>query len=675
MIPKYLKNIPNTILEIVSSKADMLNPFVPVNVLNVAGSPYISLYNNTEIASLETYKIVRGGDDVLISDTFDQFEYEEDNITYRKSIATGTIPTCEILYYKITSGSGILTQTYYTQPFIINNTQFALEFAHRASNTFGYYGGKEILSRIYYDTLAFSRFQVKDDPQNVSHQITKANGVTFVSESYLHEWIEIKCYLPYYAIRKLHQAQFMDTLYFVILKDSIYDNIGLEKMTIEFGEGDKIREVTIRILPATNIHHYQYNEILTGIPPLESHLVTISTTNGILGTNITGGSGNWNIIWLKNGVQVGTGTSYNSQDLPGDYEVIVQDTQTGISATDTHSVANLCENFNVSHEVTAIADSNNKLITLNAFGTEPFTYLWEYSEDNTSFEELASTTNVNECENTGYYKYTVTDDNGCSKSLTIQIIIATHSVTITRNSNTLTASVTGCTTPTYQWYLNTGSGYNAILGATNQDLDITENGLYEVVATCSGNAKDAIYLVLDIGTNAFMVVISKVWSDSGTQKAFAEVINAPDGNINIEWYQRKSTGWIQVGSGDTVEITDIGFLKVLATDENNNTVIDEMPQVTDPDRQTLYNKFIISASLENQFTITGFTVPNPASLTENQINADWFATRGGVKLKFKNVAASSLNRDEYGIDYANNKIYISNAIKIYQNEVIEFSNK
>lgn len=662
MIPNTITQIPNTLLEIISSRNEMIIPSSRNLILHVPDLPYITLGQNIEITSLETIKLSSNADDDIVSNTFDLKTYDDNGTMYYKARGTDVNNDGSIYYYKING-------TKYTQPFKLCRADYSLRFSHTASLTFGYY------STFIYDEIAFFRSQVKDNPQSSSHQVIKASGVSFISESYLHEYVEIKAYLPYYAIRKLHQAQFMDKLYLVRGSGLSKVFTALEKMIVEIGDGDKVREVTISILPKTSIHHYQYVERNTAIPQPDQHFVNILNTNGLLSTNITGGSGNFNIVWLKDGLQVGTGTSYNSLNMPGNYDVIVLDTDSGLNAEDSHGIADLCENFSVSHEITDVADSTNKLITLSAFGTEPFTYSWEFSEDNILFNSLGITSNVCECEETGFYKYSVTDDNGCTKTLTIQVTIASHTVEITRNSNTLTATVSGCSEATLQWYINTGSGNVIIDGATAADLDVTENGLYTVIASCNGVAKEAIYLVLDIGSSAFMVVISKVWSDGGIQKAYAEVINAPEGVIGIEWYQRKSSGWVQVGAGDTITISEIGFLKVIATDENGNAVIDEMPQVADPTRLTLYNKFIISSGLENEFTITGFTIPNPTAQTVNDINAMWFATRGGIKLRFKDVAAGSLARDEFGIDYSNNKIYISSAIKIYQNEVIEFCNK
>lgn len=656
MKPLTYNDVPLTLLEIVDSRAELPNIGSKSSLLHVRTWPDVSLGNNINITSLETYKINDNTDDLLLTSVFGLRTYDDNGTIYYKARG-GSIAPEGVYYYKINGNK-------YSMPFVLCNYEFVLRFSHQSSLAFGLY------NELCYDEIAFHTSQVKDNPQSSNHQVIKANGVPFISESYIHEYVEIKAYIPYYAVRKLFQAQFFDSLY-LVKGSTPYE---LEKMNVEIGEGDIAREVTISILPKINVFHYQYKEEGTPITGLNPHFVQIQDTNGILSSNISGGSGNYNITWLNNGIIVGTGSSYNSMNVAGNYSVLVTDVNTGLSANDEYGIADVCANFSVTSEITNVPESNHKLITLTCNGTNPITYEWEYSENNISFSPLSVSSNILECENSGYYKYIVTDSNGCQKVDVKQIIIASHSVEINRNGNTLTATVTGCNSATLQWYLNSGNGSNVISGETSNDLLINENGLYSVIATCDGNEKSATKLILDIGGTAFHVLISKVWNNSGSQSAFAELINAPSGNISIEWYQRKSTGWVQIGSGDTININEVGFLKVLATDEYGNTVIDEMAQVTDPERLTLYNKFVISPSLENQFTISGFTVPNPAGLTENQINADWKATRGGVKLRFKNVTANLLNRDEFGIDYANNKIYISSTIKIYANEIIEFYN-
>jgi len=151
--------------------------------------------------------------------------------------------------------------------------------------------------------------------------------------------------------------------------------------------------------------------------------------------------------------------------------------------------------------------------------------------------------------------------------------------------------------------------------------------------------------------------------------------NAPSGIIDIKWYENKGSNYVQVGSGNTLTITEKGYLKVIALTEDGEVAIDELALMVDPAIPNLYNKFIVSSALEDEFTITAFTVPDPAVLTENEINSIYGAERNGLKLIFKNTTASNLGRNEYAFDFVNNKAYISNQYTIRENEILEFYKK
>lgn len=114
-------------------------------------------------------------------------------------------------------------------------------------------------------------------------------------------------------------------------------------------------------------------------------------------------------------------------------------------------------------------------------------YLWSNGDEDVLIE-------VN---NAGAYSVTVFDENGCgTPSVNYSVTVAAQATpNINQNGNTLSAGVGAST---YQWFLN---GV-AIEGATQITLEITEDGVYSVIATntigCQAESSEYTAVVVNV---------------------------------------------------------------------------------------------------------------------------------------------------------------------------------
>lgn len=185
---------------------------------------------------------------------------------------------------------------------------------------------------------------------------------------------------------------------------------------------------------------------------------SISATNNILcnggtGTATAAGSGGvspYNYIWSPAGGNNATGTGLTV----GSYTVTVTD-HNGCTATAAITITQPPE---ISDTVTFIHATCNlangrATVTVNGGGTSPYTYLWMPSAQTTSLATGLSA---------GSYTVTITDNNHCSTSATVDVTqpsAVTANITSTRgvscyNGGNGSATVTagGGTTPyTYLW--------------------------------------------------------------------------------------------------------------------------------------------------------------------------------------------------------------------------------
>lgn len=219
-----------------------------------------------------------------------------------------------------------------------------------------------------------------------------------------------------------------------------------------------------------------YRGAAPGSPPT----VSIAVAGDILTASGTAGS---TYTWTLDGVAFGVPGASITMGPAGSYTVTaLLDGQNGQAS---HIKVDLCALFVVTND---IAEASMVLIVVG--NTDPTTYLWEYSVDGVSYATLLTTVNNHVAQNTGYYRYTVTDTNSCEFTsvsyIDLTIIQATifgiDIITIADNAgdHQLTASITGNLLDPVDitWYEVIGD--NLVQIGTGSTIDISTGGFIQV---------------------------------------------------------------------------------------------------------------------------------------------------------------------------------------------------
>ncbi|MEO2062210.1 MAG: T9SS type A sorting domain-containing protein [Christiangramia sp.] len=175
-----------------------------------------------------------------------------------------------------------------------------------------------------------------------------------------------------------------------------------------------------------------------------------------------------------------------------------------------------------------------------------------------------------------------------------------------------TASVSGYT---YQWYVDTGSGYTELGGETGNSLTLASVALamngnkYKVIATDENNATNCTgedFGTLTVNANPSPSVGDQAACDGDTSVVFS---TASVAGYTYQWYVDTGSGYIEMGgeTGNSLTLTSVALAmngnkyKVIATDENNST------NCTGEDFGTLTVNAIPSPSVGDQAACDGDT--------------------------------------------------------------------
>lgn len=223
--------------------------------------------------------------------------------------------------------------------------------------------------------------------------------------------------------------------------------------------------------------------------------------------------------WYKDNVEiVGATDQTYTASVAGTYSVVVTNND-GCSSSASVGVivtVNALPVATINNGVTlAFVDCSATTIDLTASNGSGFE--WYYSPDNvTAFSALSDTNQTITATNLGFYKVKVINSTNCeAESQVTQVVakpavLATDLVTCVGNTVTLEANTASFVSPTYQWKKNG----NNIVGATIQNWDVTEDGIYTVEVTdgraigsigtqtsCGANVKFNPLPVVDAGTD------------------------------------------------------------------------------------------------------------------------------------------------------------------------------
>ena len=317
--------------------------------------------------------------------------------------------------------------------------------------------------------------------------------------------------------------------------------------------------------------------------------------NGVIDLTVTGGTGIYTYSW-SNG-----DTSEDLNNLaPGIYTITVIDENSCTQSeeieviefeeliiTETHSDYN---GFGVSCNgaIDGFID-----ITVTG-GSGIYTYLWSSGQNTEDLNNIGA----------GAYTITVTDENGCSEEITVEItepdpliISETHS-----DFNGFGVSCNGATDGTIDITVEGGVGeytYSWSSGQTTEDLNNIGAGTYTVTATDENGCQ--IDITVEI-TEPDELTISETHSD---YSGFGVSCNgATDGSIDIT--VNGGTGvytylWSSGQNTEDLNNIGVGTYTVTATDENGCS--EEITvEITEPDELTIsethsdYNGFGVSCN-------------------------------------------------------------------------------
>ncbi len=274
------------------------------------------------------------------------------------------------------------------------------------------------------------------------------------------------------------------------------------------------------------------NSITLNVTSLGAPTVAI-TTNSILCNGGTGsaianvtGTAPYSYTW-----QASTSTTNNSGSLTaGTYTVLVNETSTGCKTIQTYTLS----------EPTALATAISNIVNVNCFGanngsasvtatggTPTYNYSW------LPIGGSASTgTNLAQ----GVYTVTITDNNNCAKTNTVQILGISQDMTIAITDTVkpdcgnipnglITVGVTGGT-PSYTYLWSNGT-------TTPSNINIS-NATYTVTVTDANNCSKQLEITLDCFTALF---IPELYSPNGDGKndkfEIKGIYNYPNNKIMI----------------------------------------------------------------------------------------------------------------------------------------------
>lgn len=367
---------------------------------------------------------------------------------------------------------------------------------------------------------------------------------------------------------------------------------------------------------------------------------------------VTGDSGSWTVQWQyreQTGLpwqSVGSGTPLTLGGY-GEYKGIFHASNGTCILEDTYTYLSPCSGFSVD-----VRQSASTLIANITGGTSTFTYKWYQWNDVTESWDLMSTSAVQVITVSGIYQVEVTDSNNCVVYDTINALIVpicTLDFTLARVDNELQISAVSEAGYSVQWTLNDGSTIT-VLPETGDTINLETygQGLYTATVTKDACSKDRDHLVLDQCMLFKGIIYSIEPVAGGYARLQAASIYAP-GTVDFTWYQNTGSGWVQVGTGNTIDLNTSGTVR-LVSESGICSHTDEISFCVDPAKEVTYQR-INAASDQSVWPVTVFTLPDPGSLTDNEISAQIDVYVNQVHLV---LDASAMNG--YQIDYANNEI-------------------
>ena len=284
---------------------------------------------------------------------------------------------------------------------------------------------------------------------------------------------------------------------------------------------------------------------LTPVQPTIS--AATATTFCIGGSVVLTSSATTGNQWYKDGVAISGATAQtHTATVAGTYTVV---TTNGYNCPSPASagvvvVVNTLPLATINNGIAlAFVGCSATTIDLTASGGSAF--VWYFSPDNTTpFSVLPATTQTIQATNLGFYKVKVINSTNCeaisqvTQVVAKPVVSATELETCVGNTITLRSNTSSFDTPTFQWKKNG----NNIAGATTQNWDVTEDGVYTVEVTdgrpigsgnigtqtsCGANVKFNPLPVVEAGTN-FTITCT-------TNPTGLTIGETPEAGFRYEW--------------------------------------------------------------------------------------------------------------------------------------------
>jgi gliding motility-associated-like protein len=224
--------------------------------------------------------------------------------------------------------------------------------------------------------------------------------------------------------------------------------------------------------------------------PLTSSAASISSVscfggnNGSINLSVNGGTSPFTFAW-SNGA-----TTQNISNIPtGSYTATVTDSKGCVTTTSGIAVSQpagaLNGNVSATSNVSCFGGNNGSISVVASGGTAPYSYQWNNGSSSQNLSGISA----------GTYSVTVTDNNGCTHSISGVVISQPEgslsgSVSTSGNvscfggsNGSITLSVSGGTSPYYYLWSN---------GTTSQNLSGVSSGSYSVAVTDANNCSTSI---------------------------------------------------------------------------------------------------------------------------------------------------------------------------------------
>jgi gliding motility-associated-like protein len=300
-----------------------------------------------------------------------------------------------------------------------------------------------------------------------------------------------------------------------------------------------------------------------------SNILCNGTNTDTLSVSASGSyqSGGYTYTWSPN---VGSGALITG--IPaGTYYLTVTDTA-GCQSIDSAVITQPLNPLSVTGIVTQITcnNANNGSITVTASGGTPgYTYSWLGGQTTTTISNLAG----------GPYTVNVTDSNGCTASLTENIvnpsaisanIVGTNTSCAGGDNGTATLTVSGGTPGyTYLW-----SNFD-----TAQNLSNLTAGLYKVIITDANGCKGYDTILIN-QPNPIVAVVTVTNSGCTGGNTGSVVVSVSGGTPGVGGY---TYSWSPVSSStDSVSGIGPGTYTVTITDANGCSLIDSGTVIQPP---------------------------------------------------------------------------------------------